>query len=141
MILEYLCTNSVKLNVEGKRNKLLICIMLVCSFTINFTSILSSSSVSCLNSCLYFVMCLVRALFNARSGARHTYGLRGIPEFISCKVNNMIPIVRPYLELSAVNVTACCARASAERGGRNHQLSQQQSITSPKHCFVSSMTG
>lgn len=139
--------NSEKLNIVGKRNGFLICIRPVWYFTINFTSISSLRSVTCLNSCLYFVMCLVRALFNVLSGAGHAYciiqlhGLRGIPESTSCKVNNMIPIVRPYLELSAVNVTACCARASTERGGRNHQLFQPQSITFPKHCFESSMTG
>jgi hypothetical protein len=115
--------SSVKLKVVSKRNGLLICIRPVCYLTINFTSIFSLSSVTCRNSCLYFVMCLVRALFIVPSGVGHTYGmiqlhgLRGIPKFISYKVNNMIPIVRPYLELSAVIVTACCARTSTERGG------------------------
>jgi hypothetical protein len=116
-------------------------------FTINFTPISSSSSVTCLNYCLYLVTCVVRALVNVRSDAGHTYGmlqlygLRGIPEFISYKVNNMISIVRPYLELCAVNVTTCCARASTKRGGRNHPFSEPQSITSPKHCSVHRMTG
>jgi hypothetical protein len=131
---------------EQKEWAAFICIRPAFYFTINFTSIFSLSSVTCLNSTLYFVICLVGALFKVHSGAGHTYGmiqlygLRGIPEFISYRVNNMIPIVRPYLELSAVNMTACCARASTERGGRNRQLSQPQSITFPKHGSVSSMT-